>query len=81
MPKLQVIKEEFLRTALKDDFLTAFKEDNNGETSTNITEKKIVRFSKVFDWLIRLLVILLKEKVAWDFLLQEQLTLFGVGAA
>ncbi|MCJ1344263.1 hypothetical protein MMC31_002466 [Peltigera leucophlebia] len=43
------MKEGSLGTALKDDLLPAFKEDNDREGSPDMTAKKVVWLSKVSD--------------------------------
>lgn len=67
MTKSQVIKEDFLGTALKNNLLLSFKEDNNREKSSDMIAKKVVWLSKIFNQLIGLLVIWLKKKTAQDF--------------
>lgn len=57
LPKSHMIKERSLGITLKNDFLPVFKEDNNREKSLDMIIKKPVWLSKVFNWLIRLLVI------------------------
>ncbi len=46
-----------------------------------MTAKKVVWISKVSDQSMRSLVIWLKKKAARDFLLREQVAIFGAGAA
>ena len=81
VPKSQVMKEGSLGTALKDDLLPAFKEDNDREGSPDMTAKKVVWLSKVSDRPMGSLVIWLKKEAARDFLLREQVAMFGAGAA
>lgn len=77
VPKSQVMKEGSLGTALKDDLLPAFKEDNEREGCPDMTAKKVVWISKVFDRPMGSLVIWLKKEAARDLLLREQVAMFG----
>ncbi len=75
------MKKGSLDTALKNNLLPEFKEDNEREKCRDMTAKKLVWISKVSDWSIGPLVILLKKEAARDFLLREQVAMFGARAA
>lgn len=75
------MKEGSHGTTLKDDLLEAFKEDNEREQGPNMTAKKVVWLSKVSERHMGSLVIWLKKEAARDFLLREQVAIFGSGAA
>ncbi len=81
LPKFQVMKEGSLDIALRENFLPEFKEDNEREGCPDMTAKKVVWISKVSDRPIRLLVIWPKKEAARDFLLREQVAMFGVRTA
>ena len=81
VPKSQVMKEGSLDTALRDNLLPEFKEDNEREGCPDMTAKKVVWISKVSDRPIGSLVIWLKKEAVRDFLLRNQVAMFGAGAA
>ena len=81
VPKSQVMKEGSHGTTLKEDLLEAFKGENERERGPDMTAKKVVWLSKVSERPMGSLVIWLKKEAVRDFLLREQVAMFGAGDA